>query len=70
MSGERIGDEAGLDVEFVLAWIDRRFTPDERAVDRKPPFEIFLDFVFVPARVTLAIWGSMTAWLKLDDTSQ
>lgn len=53
---------------IVLAWIDRRFTPDERAVDRKPALEIFLDFVFVPARVTLAIWGSMTAWLKLNET--
>jgi hypothetical protein len=52
---------------LVLAWIDRRFTPDERAVDRKPRFEIFLDFMLVPARTTLAIWGSMTAWLKLDE---
>jgi hypothetical protein len=52
---------------LVLAWIDRRFTTDERAVDRKPALEIFLDFVLMPARVTLSIWGSMTAWQKLSD---
>ncbi len=50
------------------AWLDRRLTPDERARNEKTAREILTDFVLAIPRVTLAAWGTLTAWQRLSRT--
>jgi len=51
----------------VIAWAANKLHPDYFPRDRKPAFEIFMDFVLAPPRVTLAIWGNFSAWLSLSE---
>lgn len=55
---------AGL---IALAWFERRLNPDERPKDHKTALEITWDFVLAVPRLTLSIWGTLRAWLRLDD---
>jgi hypothetical protein len=50
-----------------LAWAVHKIHPDYFPRDRKPAFEILMDFVLAPPRVTLAIWGNFSAWLSLSE---
>lgn len=45
--------------------IDQRLTPNQRVRDRKPPLEVFSDFVLVLPRITLSIPGTLSAWCRL-----
>jgi hypothetical protein len=49
-----------------IAWIDRRLHPNERLRDYKSFAAIFGDFLFAIPRVTLAIWGNLSAWQRLS----
>ena len=46
------------------AWIDRHFTPNELPRD-KTPGEVISDFLLALPRITLAIGGTLRAWLRL-----
>ena len=48
------------------AWIDRRFTPNELPRDDKSAGEIVADFLLALPRITLAIPGTLGAWLRLS----
>ena len=48
------------------AWIDRRFTPNELPRDDKSPGEIVSDFLLALPRITLAVPGTLSAWLRLS----
>ncbi len=48
------------------AWIDRRLTPNELPRDDKSPGEIASDFVLALPRITLAVPGTLSAWLTLS----
>lgn len=50
-----------------MAWLDSRLSPNARPVDRKHPWEIFMDFLLAVPRMTLAIGGNLAAWQKLSD---
>ncbi|SRR5260221_8656856 len=52
---------------LALAWIDRRLRPDDRPKDHKSTGEIVWEFVLAIPRVTLAVWGTLSAWQHLDD---
>lgn len=49
------------------AWIDQRLTPNARPTDKKPVAEIAADFVLAIPRMTLAIGGTLRAWLRLSE---
>jgi hypothetical protein len=53
---------------IVYAWIDRRLTPNARLPDKKPVYEILMDFVLALPRMTLAVGATLRAWLHLSDT--
>ena len=48
------------------AWIDRRFTPNDLPRDDKTPGEIISDFLLALPRITLAVPGTLSAWLHLS----
>ena len=48
------------------AWIDRRFTPNDLSRDDKSSGEIASDFLLALPRITLAVPGTLRAWLRLD----
>ena len=48
------------------AWIDRHFTPNELPRDDKTPGEITADFLLALPRITLAVPGTLRAWLRLS----
>jgi hypothetical protein len=50
---------------FVLAWIDRRLTPNDLPRDHKSPAEIATDFILAIPRTTLAVSGTLSAWQRL-----
>lgn len=50
-----------------LAWFDSRLSPNARPVDRKLPWEIFMDFLLAVPRMTLAVGSNLAAWQKLSD---
>jgi hypothetical protein len=49
-----------------FAWIHRRLHPDERPRDYKSPAEIALDLILGIPRLTLAIFGTLSAWQRLS----
>lgn len=51
----------------LLGFIAHRFSPHERVLDRKRPWEIALDFLLAIPRSTLSIWGTLTAYQFLDE---
>ena len=51
----------------VLAWAAQKIRPDYFPRDKKSPFEIFMDFVLAAPRVTLAVWGNVSAWISLSE---
>ena len=51
----------------VLGWLVRKIAPNYFPRDRKPAFEVFMDFVLAAPRVTLAIWGNLSAWQSLSE---
>ena len=48
------------------AWVDRHFTPSELPRDDKTPGEIATDFLLALPRITLAVPGTLRAWLRLS----
>ena len=48
------------------AWIDRHFTPNDLPRDDKTPGEISTDFLLALPRITLAVPGTLRAWLRLS----
>ncbi len=48
------------------AWIDRHFTPNDLPRDDKTPGEISTDFLLALPRITLAVGGTLRAWLRLS----
>jgi hypothetical protein len=53
---------AGL---LVLAWIERWLHPDDRPKDHKNAAEIVLELILAVPRLTLAVWGTLSAWQHL-----
>jgi hypothetical protein len=53
---------------LALAWLDNRLNPNARPVDRKLPWEIFMDFLLAVPRMTLAVASNLAAWQKLTDS--
>ena len=47
------------------AWLDRRLTPNDLPRDDKSPGEITADFILALPRITLAIWGTLSAAVSL-----
>ena len=47
------------------AWLDRRLTPNDLPRDDKSPGEITADFLLALPRITLAIWGTLSAAVRL-----
>src|SRR5215210_7231562 len=50
----------------LFAWFLQWRWPDQFPRDRKPVWEIILDFLLVVPRMTLAIWGTIRAWQHLN----
>lgn len=50
---------------IIYAWIDARLHPNAFPRDKRIP-EIAADFVLALPRITLAVWGTLRAWLWLD----
>lgn len=51
----------------LIGWMAQKLWPDYFLRDKKSAFEIFMDFVLAAPRVTLAVWGNLSAWQSLDD---
>lgn len=51
---------------LAYAWLDRRLTPNDLPHDDKPPGEITADFLLALPRITLSVWGTLSAALWLD----
>jgi len=49
------------------AWIDQRLTPNARPRDDKKFVEIATEFVLAIPNMTLAVSGTLRAWLRLSD---
>jgi hypothetical protein len=52
-------------VLLVLAWIDRRFRPDDRPRDHKSAAEIAWEILLAIPRATFAIGSTLSAWQNL-----
>ncbi len=51
---------------LALAWIDRQMRPDDRPKDYKSATELVLEIVLAIPRLTLSVWGTLSAWQYLD----
>lgn len=51
---------------LALAWIDRRFRPDDRPRDHKSAAEIAWEILLAIPRATFAIGSTLSAWQNLD----
>jgi hypothetical protein len=51
---------------LALAWIDRRLRADDRPKDHKSVAEIVWEIVLALPRLTLSVWGTLSAWQHLD----
>lgn len=51
---------------LAVAWLDHRANPDKRPRDSKSGLEIAFDFILAIPRVTLAVWGNLSAWQTLQ----
>jgi hypothetical protein len=57
---------AGLLV--LLTWIAHQRTGREIVKDEKSAFEIATEFLLAVPRATLAVWGNLSAWQRLNET--
>jgi hypothetical protein len=51
---------------LLLAWIARGHSKNEMPKDEKTPWEIATEFLLAVPRATLAVWGNLSAWQRLD----
>ena len=51
---------------LAVAWIDRQLRPDDRPKDHKSIGEIVWEILLVIPRLTLSVWGTLSAWQHLD----
>lgn len=51
----------------VAAWMMRRARPNVAARDHKSAWEVLLDFVLAVPRLTLSVFGTATARVRLDE---
>ena len=52
---------------LLLTWLARRRLDNERPKDEKTPWEIAMEFLIAVPRATLAVWGNLSAWQRLDE---
>ena len=55
---------AGLLV--LLTWLAGTRFGNEMPKDKKSPFEIAAEFLLAVPRATIAVWGNLSAWQRLD----
>ena len=51
---------------LLITWIAGTRYFDGPLKDKKSPFEIVAEFVLAVPRATLAVWGNLSAWQRLD----
>ena len=51
---------------LLVTWIAGTLFPERPPKDKKSPFEIAAEFVLAVPRATLAVWGNLSAWQRLD----
>lgn len=51
---------------LLFTWLARKRLDNEMPKDEKTPWEIAMEFLLAVPRATLAIWGNVTAWQRLD----
>lgn len=51
---------------LLLTWFARKRLDNEMPKDEKTPAEIAMEFLLAMPRATLALWGNVSAWQKLD----
>lgn len=51
----------------LVSWWARRFSIDDTPRDEKSGLEIATEFLLAIPRMTLAIWGNLSAWQRLSD---
>ena len=51
---------------LAVAWIDRQLRPDDRPKDHKSAAEIVWEIALAIPRLTLSVWGTLSAWQHLD----
>lgn len=49
-----------------ITWLAGRWSPDERPRDKKPALVIAAEFLLAIPRATLAVWGNLSAYQRLD----
>ena len=52
---------------LLLTWFARKRLDNEMPKDEKTPAEIAMEFLLAVPRATLALWGNVSAWQKLDE---
>lgn len=52
---------------LLLTWFARKRLDNEMPKDEKTPAEIAMEFLLAMPRATLALWGNVSAWQKLDE---
>ena len=50
-----------------FAWVDQRLTPNALPRDHKSLYDIALEFLLAVPNMTLAVGGTLRAWLSLSD---
>lgn len=53
-------------VLLAVAWIDRLWRPDDRPPDHKSISAILWEILLAVPRLTLSVWGTLSAWQHLD----
>ena len=51
---------------LLITWIAGALFPERPPKDKKSPFEIAAEFVLAVPRATLAVWGNLSAWQRLN----
>lgn len=51
---------------LLLTWLARKRFDNEMPKDEKTPGEIAMEFLIAVPRATLAVWGNLSAWQRLD----
>lgn len=51
---------------LLIAWVDRKIFPNDRALDSRPAIEHLADIILLLPRLTLAVWENLTAWVSLS----
>jgi hypothetical protein len=52
----------------LLTWLAHKRTTREIPKDEKSGFEIATEFLLAIPRATLAVWGNLSAWQRLNET--